>query len=190
MWRTRRKLDEAAYFLHKVQAHYYDALHAQLRGEDPPPEFHYYLSAFVSAARSVTWVMRSEYSATDGWEEWFKTRVVSAEDRELLRGFNELRVRSEKIAPLNPGHHIEIENEEVPPLSERDPTMPRSRLTITEVLENDEPGEVLLEAEVRVYQWRIDQFQDEELLTAARRYTGLLSSLVEECEAAFDAPAV
>jgi len=69
MGRTRQKLEEAAFFLAKVKEHYFDVLDE----EEQARPFLYYLSAFVSAARSVTWVMRSEYSALEGWATWYQS---------------------------------------------------------------------------------------------------------------------
>ena len=47
------------------------------------PHVDYFLSAFVSAARSVTWVMRSEYGKNADWVEWFDAKKPSSKVREL-----------------------------------------------------------------------------------------------------------
>jgi hypothetical protein len=87
--RTSRKLEEAAFFLGRLAENY-----GKLK------RFDFYLSAFISSARSVLWVMRNEYCGVDGWEDWYQARQPSDEERALLRGTNNLRVRLEKIAPL------------------------------------------------------------------------------------------
>jgi hypothetical protein len=48
--RTGFKLEEARFFLAHLEKHWRHV-----------PQYEFYLSAFISAARSVTWVMRYEY---------------------------------------------------------------------------------------------------------------------------------
>src|SRR2546429_7400053 len=98
MWRTRQKLNEATFFLTKVEEHAEDVDKLWLdRGTRD--ELCYFLSAFVSAARSVSWMMRSECCRLAEWELWWRAQEVDA-PKELLRIFNDLRVRSEKADPL------------------------------------------------------------------------------------------
>ena len=87
--RTQYKLDEAKFFLLLLEQNWRLFPHVD-----------YFLSAFVSAARSVTWVMRSEYGAKPGWPEWFDTKKQSSETRELLKRMNDLRVRATKSIPV------------------------------------------------------------------------------------------
>jgi hypothetical protein len=78
MTATERKLDEAQYFLEQLEKHY--------------PYFDYILSAFISAARSVSWVMRYEYSKVEGWEKWFSESKISEKEKELLFKTNNWRI--------------------------------------------------------------------------------------------------
>lgn len=87
--RTRQKLDEARFFLRLCE----DNRHLH--------EFNYYLSACVSAARAVTWIMRAEYVRVDGWEAWYKARTPSKAEERLLRQMGDIRTRSQKSAPLD-----------------------------------------------------------------------------------------
>jgi len=75
---TRFKLNEAAYFLDQVKAHA-DEAEAML----------YNLSAFLSAARSVLWIMRKEFipkNKSTGCRKWCDSQ------EELIRkmGFDEI----------------------------------------------------------------------------------------------------
>jgi hypothetical protein len=54
---TKDKLNEARFFMRNLLQ--FQAEQAQAR-KPRPEEFRYYLSAFASAARSVTWVLQSE----------------------------------------------------------------------------------------------------------------------------------
>lgn len=82
MTSTERKLDEAKYFL------------GQLNIDDP--YFDYILSAYLNAARSTTWIMRHEFNKINGWEDWFKSREISKDQKQLLNKINELRIESTK----------------------------------------------------------------------------------------------
>jgi hypothetical protein len=189
MGRTRQKLDEAAFFLEKVREHYFDVLdeNGQARA------FLYYLSAFVSAARSVTWVMRSEYSTSQGWEPWYRSRQPDLEDRALLRQFATLRNRSEKADPLRIGIrlHLSLSPESPPrqgePLALRHPTLQQYRVTITEV---DPPsGEPRpLEASIDTLECALPELGDDDVLRCCSRYFDLLRRLVEDCESRFSTP--
>ncbi len=79
---TERKLDESRYFLSKLDI--------------DDPYFDYNLSAFLNAARSISWVMRNEYSKIEGWEDWFKQYKLSDKSKELLIDINDLRIESTK----------------------------------------------------------------------------------------------
>jgi hypothetical protein len=88
--RTQYKLEEAKFFLQLLEENWRHA-----------PHFDYFLSAFVSAARSVTWVMRSEYGGRfPDWDSWFESKKPTSSTRDLLRRMNDLRVRATKSDPL------------------------------------------------------------------------------------------
>lgn len=89
MSRTIRKLEEARFFLALLE-----------ESIVKHPDFDYFLSAFVSSARSVTWVMKSEYKDHSGWLEWYNSQKPDDVELKLLKSMNDLRVRSEKFAPL------------------------------------------------------------------------------------------
>jgi len=84
MTNTERKLDEAKYFFTRLDI--------------DDPYFDYNLSAFLNAARSVTWIMRHEFNKTPGWEIWFKEYYLSEKTQDLLKEINELRVETTKRA--------------------------------------------------------------------------------------------
>lgn len=87
--RTQYKLEEAKFFLLLLEQNWRHFPHVD-----------YFLSAFVSAARSVTWVMRSEYGSRPGWEDWYKNKKPKNELREVLKRMNDLRVRATKTIPV------------------------------------------------------------------------------------------
>ncbi len=80
-----------------------------LADESPPvPKFLYYLSAFVSSARSVPWVMRSEYAEVPGWERWFEGEEQLVEEQELLDSFTNLPLPSEGPEALPAQHRTSL----------------------------------------------------------------------------------
>jgi hypothetical protein len=87
--RTEFKLEEARFFLRHVEHHWRNV-----------PEVDFYLSAFVSAARSVTWVMVAEFERTTGWREWYDAKNPDPKVRALLREMTNLRNRSVKSKPV------------------------------------------------------------------------------------------
>jgi len=175
-------LNEARYFLAKLDEHYFDHVRGMFDENRPPPVFAYYLSAFLSAARSVTWVMRHEYVRILGWKDWFRNQNVTEQQRVLLKVFNDLRVRSNKLEPLPLGHSIRFLGEHDAP--ERDPRLPRLQVTIRTA---DEREEVIHSGEVAAFSWTLDDFDGEDLLPSCKQYVELLASLVEDCEQRFDA---
>jgi len=82
MTNTERKLDEAKYFLDKLNPN--------------DPYFDYILSAYLNSARSTSWIMRHEFHNISGWEDWFKSCEISTEEFKLLKRINELRILSTK----------------------------------------------------------------------------------------------
>ena len=190
MGRTRHKLDEAAFFLGRVREHYFDVLEDDGQGRP----FLYYLSAFVSAARSVAWVMRSQYGRSEGWESWYKSRQPELEDRALLRRFAEIRNKSEKTGPLQVGIRLRLSPvaegspQHGEPSNARHPKLQEYRVTITQV---DPPSDAprSLEASIDALECALPELGDDDLLQCCSRYFDLLKRLVEDCEERFSIPA-
>jgi hypothetical protein len=82
---TERKLREAAYFLRSLS----EKASAPVRD---PEEVLHLLSAFISAGRSVTFVLQAEAKeAYDSWFPGWRDRL-STEEQQLLAAMNEYRV--------------------------------------------------------------------------------------------------
>jgi hypothetical protein len=97
MTNTQHKLNEASFFLGKLEQDYLKH-----------PDFDYYLSAFISSARSVLWIMRSEYHTIEGWEDWYISKKPDQDEELFLKRVNEIRVRSEKITALKTGSGMSV----------------------------------------------------------------------------------
>jgi hypothetical protein len=97
---TRRKLDEARFF-------YGHLVKRQKRFTNDPRAFRFYFSAFIQAARSVTWTLGNEEPEKwKAWEpQWKATR--SKEEQKLLDLTNELRLDEAKRGGSNPSVELE-----------------------------------------------------------------------------------
>lgn len=78
------KLLEADFFLEKL-----------IRSE-LPDEVNFYFSAFVSAARSVTWVLQAVMKGVPGFEDWYARKQTDLRKHGLAKVFVELRNQSVK----------------------------------------------------------------------------------------------
>jgi hypothetical protein len=88
---TRRKLREARFF----HQHLMNLRHGKSATYEPEA-FGYYFSAFMSAARSVLWVLHHEEKTK--WEAWEPTwkATLNDEERKFLRFTNQLRTAEVK----------------------------------------------------------------------------------------------
>lgn len=104
--RTKDQLEEARFFLHHLQ----DERAKHARPNKPPlAHFRFYLSAFLSAARSVRWVLQSEEKKYDAWCGSWNERVTETENA-VFKLITEMRNSSVKRG------HVEMTSrmEEVP----------------------------------------------------------------------------
>lgn len=185
----RFKLEEAAFFLSKIDEHYYDYLNT---GSFVP--LGYYLSAFASAARSVPWVMRAEYHGVSGWRDWYDDQLPPYHsDRELLRGFRAFRNTTQKVRqPQYSISYFASDPEggrppEPDPWGDRKPLPSRFSVKL-EPVDGDGNKKQVYQAELTAFDVELPELGKGSLLTAARRYLRLLEKLVNDCEARFGEP--
>lgn len=185
--RTRLKLEEAEFFLQQLERSY-----------GKQRKFDFYLSAFISAARSVGWVMRSEYHEVDGWAAWRQARPSSDEERALLRGTNAVRIRTTKQEPLQT-MILKVGEIHVPPefeerVSAAIAASPDGMLSYrvggvpgAHYAELELDGTVLrFPAEGVEIQRSLDEFPGRQILEVCRAYYEYLATLVRECAERFD----
>jgi hypothetical protein len=96
---TMKKLNEARFFLKKMKEEF----------SKKSPTFDYYLSAFLEAARSITWIMKKEYSGNHKWEQWYNTRTPNESEKLILDRINSLRVDTVHIEPIETDLRINSE---------------------------------------------------------------------------------
>jgi len=93
---TRNKMQEARYFLEKMEESYDD------------PTFTYNFNAFVSAARSITYYMQKQYAHQEGFSLWYNQKQEKMKKDKELKYLNQARVGALKTEPINKGATREI----------------------------------------------------------------------------------
>lgn len=92
MSETEKKLRESQYFYNQMLENYAE-----------PEKFEFNLQAFLSAARSVTFVMQKEYSKKPNFEEWYELKRKEMQADEMLRFFHKARTVSIHEKPVSLG---------------------------------------------------------------------------------------
>jgi hypothetical protein len=177
--RSRRKLAEAAFFLAKLEE-----THCQF------PDFNYYLSAYFSAARSVSWILKAEYGKKDGFAAWYDAFNASAEDEEFMRIINSIRVRTEKHEPVDavptlisgiPVHPSVPEAELVRESQSRGQRTISHKTSAGFTMVTSQPVETA-DGELHGIERRLPEFPDYDVTVACRKYFMLIERLLSECE--------
>jgi hypothetical protein len=185
MTRTRRKLNEAHFFLGRLE-----------QNQDEETECDYYLSAFISSARSVLWIMRSEYESIGGWEDWYTSKMPDEDGQSFLKKINSIRVRSEKAVPLETSFLIVLLTSQMEMTPELKATLEYFKdrdVTCTIDSSNErlrakiDDGHRVFEADAKVVQ-ALDEFPDEDIVDVCKKYHSLLEQMVSECESVFQSP--
>jgi hypothetical protein len=180
MSNTRFKLAEASYFLERMKA-------AQLH----PDHFKYEMSAFWAASRSVTLIMQTEYSRTNGFKDWYAARQSAMAQVPDLAFFNEQRrmtihehfVHPEFTAIID-GGETEVRLDDV-----------TGTISLHNVLYGQEThgvGEITVRAKSELTWYFTATWKgyrpSDDVLTVCSEYLRLLEGLVGECESQFGVP--
>src|SRR5215204_4740198 len=92
---TENKLKEAKYFFNQMK----DNL-------NNPEILGYNLSAFVTAARTVTWFMQKEYASNPKFSSWYETKQREMKSDSVCKFFHDLRTAN--IHTESPRTHREV----------------------------------------------------------------------------------
>ena len=87
---TELKFKEATFFLNQLK----------LIDKKCIEEFDFYLNAFITSARSVTWIMKAEFSKKPDFIKWYDSYEVRKNHNKYLKIFNDFRVQTTKIKPV------------------------------------------------------------------------------------------
>ncbi len=185
MGNTTGKLAEAKFFLDQLEVNYFEY-----------PAGNFYLSAFISSARSVLWVMRNEYSRVDEWKSWYESIEPTSEEAVILKKINDVRIRSEKRQPLKTTGRLtlyipaEYLTEEIAlaMLESVDQNFeitvaPHDDDLIDDAVFND--GLIKFTGYIEDIARVLEDFPDNDALEPCKKYYILLERLVYECEERF-----
>lgn len=161
---TQKKLREARFFLAQLEHEQYNA------GLNPSEAVEYYFSAFLSAARSVTFVLEAE--EPDKYSEWSpawrNTRPEA--DKDLLGRFTSARNRALKRA--TPGV---VEDHFASGFVAADGNLPAElRFFFSEDSEDNPPAMGRRDIKVRLRPSDVE----ENIVSLCRKYEALLSEMV------------
>jgi hypothetical protein len=188
MSKTKEKLEESKFFLEQLERNY-----------EKNSEVRYYLSAYISAAGSVTWIMRSEYQNVPGWEEWYASQTPDTEKMQFLKNMNDLRVKTVKQEPIQIHYMVEfqIPTENVTKEVEEYFQTSQGRKLSGELRIADNTNdrkEIIVSGNMIEGQFifqrayiTIEGFPDEDILDVCKEYYSMIEQLVITCEKLFAA---
>jgi len=177
---TSQKLKEAQFFLDKLVPH--------------KPYFDYYLSAFLNAARSTTWIMRNEFQDNPDWSIWFENKTVADGERALLKEINELRIKSTKQTGVQTEYffldHLIPDEESYPVIEKMQSELNDCEVILTISESNGQKRELsddeyLITGKVKMEK-NESQKSREELLDLCTDYYAFLKIKVDECVGKFN----
>ena len=160
--------------------------------------FKYYLSAFLSAARSVTLIMQKEFGNAPGFKEWYENKQAGMKKdiaMTFLNGARRMSIHEKPVQPfarvdvtIFPPPAIAIASANTPTIiitkangtmekSEPDPTQKREQC---EAHETTEKGSSIVN-----WRWYFDELPDRDVVTFCEEQGAKLDALVAECEYRF-----
>ncbi|HKS54547.1 MAG TPA: hypothetical protein VJS12_04635 [Steroidobacteraceae bacterium] len=149
------------------------------------PEFDWMLEAFISIARTVRWLMRTEVHNSPLMDEWEQTYSPGPEVATLYRKVNDIRVRLTKVEPTRTKEVVELTLPPTPGLDDgldesgvtegglfRLWTSPDGKQFVVESMD----GRIAIPAKVRTQYQSLDQFPMEDALNVCERYLSQLEA--------------
>ncbi len=175
---TEYKLKEAKYFISLLS-----------RNKKNSEQFDFLLNAFVNSARSITWVMRAEFSKIPEWVSWFNAREVKKSERYILDLFNSLRVSASKKESLKTYFLVGIkipENKFSNSLNRRLERLSGKKLLIS--IKRDlgrkpklNPKKLTFSAYLADVRRGVIGFTEKDILQLCGNYLAILDNLVKDC---------
>jgi len=176
---TRQKLLEVNYFLEQMK-----------NTQSSRDAFKYNLSAFLSAARSVTFVMQSEFRRVSGFNDWYSQKQVETEGDDLMKFLKDKRNITVKQEPVRPRALVSVTNNE-PPIIINDHmsfVIKRASGTVerSESIPPRPQPQPKAQAQTTVeWLWYFVELPDKDVVSVCAEHVTKLESLVTECESRF-----
>jgi len=173
---TREKLLEAKYFLERM-----------IRKQSHRDAFKYNLSAFLAAARSVTFFMQKEFARVSGFKEWYSKKQAEMQSNNAMRFLNKKREMTIHQQPVRPYAQVNTSNRDHVRVSESISILITHANGAIERRESEPtPTPVPAENEVTTKGlWYFDELPEKDVVTLSKEYIVKLETLVTECESRF-----
>ena len=177
--RTQYKLAEAEFFLKHLEEHWRHLPHVD-----------FYLSACISAARSVTWVMKSEFGNAPGWNKWYDEKKPSEDINNLFEQINKVRVNLTKTYPVKTvtSANLHVRPEDITPdimsylNGGHSETVQIEPIDHTNTVFNLKVGDrILTRAYLKNADHKIPEFQGRDSKDVCVDYINELNNMVNEC---------
>ncbi|MCL5430388.1 MAG: hypothetical protein M1504_02840 [Candidatus Marsarchaeota archaeon] len=107
---TYKKLFEAKFFLNRMIDEY-ESDFEETNKDHEYTAFPYYISAFLSAFRSITYLMQTEFNDIEGFKEWYETQQKILAEDATLKQLNTERVNTIHIKMLKPVAVVKINSD-------------------------------------------------------------------------------
>lgn len=173
---TLDKLEEAEYFLGQMVENIVNVTN-----------FKFNLSAFLSSARSITYIMQKEFSHKSGFTTWYKIKQQKFALYPIMKLMNDKRVISIHTQPIRPRKETHVKFLNTVTLTEdfvafvlhADGTSEirqtnNKELNKQTILDTDNKPEVS-------HLWYFDDIPDQDVVSIAKGYLDLLRETTIEC---------
>jgi len=173
---TREKLLEATYFLECMK-----------KTQSDRDAFKYNLSAFLSAARSITLIMQKEFDKVSGFKEWYAEKRDQMRKDQIMNLLNDKRTMTIHQQSVRPHAHVNIslmaQSVCIPSISIRviraDGTFKRRE---SEPMPLPKPAKAEVTTEWR---WYFHELPEKDVITICEEHKTKLEAFVVECESRF-----
>src|SRR5215210_1128258 len=150
--------------------------------------FKFHLSAFLSAARSITLVMQKEYAHAAGIESWYEPLQEEMRKDGLHTFFNNLRVTSIHIKQVQPIVQFSLPVADLFSMPSGSTIVMGDKnegtyLTNASVAEVASTDVAKIRADPRSL---FDEKPDEDVITLCERYLSSMSTIVHKCREKFE----
>ena len=183
MSKIKDKLNESNFFLVQLEKYYNNY-----------PEFDYFLNAFITSSRSISWIMRNEFGKISRWEKWYNSQKLTEDEEKFLKNISELRNRSQKKEPVKTKTQVVLSMKNINTELEKNiGNFMNKKVQVTIVpTQKKKYKEPKISKESITFIGKIEEliptvreFPDKNILLVCKKYYSILESLVEDCENKF-----
>ncbi len=186
MTNTRDKLNEAIFCLNLMK----EVLHGLNATTEPGRDnFRHALNLFLSSARSITWIMKSEFDKVPGLESWYSAQETQMRSDNTMRFLLEQRNISLKQRPIQPQGITKVSfTEYLTVSSSLSIVVTHADGTEEKSESRSEPSPLPKPTEVAIEQsWYFSELPEDsnEVVAICEAHITKLEQLVSECESKF-----